>query len=185
MINKSESTGSQRGDSHNPSLSRTPTPQVVTSAATRDTACRRPLRVLIVDGKADTADSLAKRMRHRGHDVRWTCDGASALKVALVHVPEVVLLDVDTPDEGGYELAQQLRLDARLKRCFLIAMRSNGHTDAWGHEQSSQADFDLFLAKPIDHLVLETLLMWEGERLNESKTPHTSGPERYAKQEGN
>jgi CheY-like chemotaxis protein len=172
MFDESESTKNQRCDPHKRRLDVTPTPHDAASATRRVSANGRALRVLIVDGNAHTADALAQFVRQCGHNVRWTCDGATALKVAVAHESQVVLLAIGMKEMDGYELAQQLRLDARLKKCFLIAMRHKA--DAWGHEQCNKADIDLFLAKPIDHLVLETLLMWEGERLQESRTRRSS-----------
>lgn len=171
MQDRSESTDYQSCALPQRSFAVTPVPQENARVTLSDFACGYSLRVLIVHGNADAADALAGFVRQRGHDVRWTCDGASALEVAIAHEPQVVLLAIAMKAMDGYELAAQLRRDTRMKACFLIAMKHSA--DAWGHEQCSEGDIDLFLPTPIDHLVLESLLMWEGERLHELRTPLT------------
>jgi CheY-like chemotaxis protein len=143
------------------------------SARAEGTVARRSLRVLIVDDDWDTADGLAQLVGHWGHDVRSVCDGAAGLEAAAAHVPEVVLLDVIMPGMNGCDLAQQLRLDARLKRCFLIAI--TGYSGAQWRQQCSEAGIDVFLIKPVDASILEALLLLEGERLGPARNHHRSG----------
>lgn len=140
----------------------TPVPHDDTRATVRE---GRSLRVLIVDGNADAAALLASFVRRRGHDVCWTCDGATALEVAQTQEPQVVLLAIDMEEMDGFQLAQRLRCDSRLKTCYLIAMRDKA--DARRHQQCAAADIDLFLAKPVDRRLLDSLLSWEGERLDD------------------
>jgi CheY-like chemotaxis protein len=122
---------------------------------------RRSIRVLIVDDEHEVADSLSAVVSSWGHDVRRVYDGASGLAEAGHHMPHVVLLDIAMPGMDGYELARQLRLHAAIKGCFLLAMRaSSDDRSGWC------SDIDLFLAKPMNLSVLESLLLMEGERLD-------------------
>jgi CheY-like chemotaxis protein len=122
------------------------------------------LRVLIVDDEPEVADGLCILVTSWGHDVRQVYDGTSSLQVAADLVPNVVLLDIAMPDMDGYEVARQLRHRADLKGCFLVAMRAVG--DRRGGPLMTETNIDLFLAKPMDSAVLETLLLMEGERLD-------------------
>jgi CheY-like chemotaxis protein len=133
------------------------------STVVRIAAGRRSLRVLIVDDDRDIADSLSRLITSWGHDVRRAYDGASGLRLAVAYEPEVVLLDISMSGMDGYELAKQLCLVTRLKGCFLVAMR--GHADAQQGFHCKEAEIDLVLAKPVDLVVLQTLLLMEGERL--------------------
>lgn len=169
MYDRSESTDYPSCALSQRSFAITPVPPENARVALSEFACGYSLRVLIVHGNADSANALAGFVRQRGHDVRWTCDGASALEVAVAHEPQVVLLAIAMKGMDGYELAARLRRDARMKACFLIALKHSA--DAWGHGPGSQANIDLFLPMPIDYPVLETLLMWEGQRLHELRSP--------------
>lgn len=124
---------------------------------------RRSLRVLVVDDDPETADELSRTIGCWGHAVRWICDGAAALDLAVAHQAEVVLLDIALSGMSGYVIAQELRHEPRLHGCFLLAMR--WRTDRRRDKQFREADIDMFLAKPLDLLVLETLLALERDRL--------------------
>jgi DNA-binding response OmpR family regulator len=124
---------------------------------------RRALRVLIVDGDPETADGLSRTIGDWGHEVRWICEGAAALPLAIAHQAEVVLLDIGLSEMSAYDLAHALRSEPRLKGCFLLALR--WRSDRRRDKQFREADIDMFLAKPVDLLVLETLLTLEGDRL--------------------
>lgn len=125
---------------------------------------QRSLRVLIVDDEHEAADILCAAVSSWGHDARRVYDGASGLDAAADQLPNVVFLDVAMPGMDGYEMAQQLRRRASLKGCFLVAMRTRDDKRSGpGHRE---ADIDLFLSKPMDLAVLETLLLMEGERLD-------------------
>ena len=124
---------------------------------------RHELRVLVVDGEAESADRLARMIGVWGHDARWVCDSAAALPLAIAHQAETVILDVGLSDMTAYTLARMLRGEPRLKGCLLLALR--WHSDRRRDAQSRLADIDIILAKPVDLLVLETLLALEGDRL--------------------
>jgi CheY-like chemotaxis protein len=134
----------------------------------RRVVARRPLRVLVVDDDRDTADTLAMLVGLWGHDVRRAYDGATGLAMAKALAPDVVLLDVAMPGMGGCELAGQLHVNAGLQECFLIAV--TGYADKARRLECEEAGIDLFLVKPVDVSVMETLLMLERQRLGLSPT---------------
>jgi DNA-binding response OmpR family regulator len=68
----------------------------------------RPLRVLVVDDRRDTADSTAGVLAIIGYEVRVTYDGAGALRAVRMFPPDVVLMDIGPPGEGGYAAARGL-----------------------------------------------------------------------------
>ncbi len=124
---------------------------------------RRPLRVLVVDSDRDATDALAMLVRLWGHDARCAYDGAAGLAMASADLPDVVLLDIALPKMNGYELAAKLRQGAGLKDCLLIAV--TGFTDEESRRRCQEGGIDLFLIKPVDVLVMETLLTLERQRL--------------------
>jgi len=126
------------------------------------------LRVLVVDDDEDTADGLVWLVRRWGHAARIAYDGGIALQVAADQRPNVVLLDVEMPVIDGCQVARQLRLAFPRRECFIIAL--TGGTDERGRRQCLEAGIDLVLIKPVDSSVVETLLMLECERVNQSQT---------------
>jgi len=115
-----------------------------------------PLRVLIVEDCADTADSLAMLVRFWGHDPRIAPDGSTALTIAAEQRPDVVLLDVGLPDGDGLILVPRLR-ELPGERQALIAVTSGfGRPD--DRARSREAGADAFFLKPVDPDVIRGLL---------------------------
>ena len=117
------------------------------------------LRVLIVDDHRASADTLFRLAEIWGHDVRRAYDGVTGLALAAAFQPDVLLLDIIMPDLNGLEVAMQVRHQARLKDCFIIAL--TGRTDAKHRQQCYESGVDLFLDKPVAATDMQTLLMLE------------------------
>lgn len=114
------------------------------------------LVVLLVEAEANAAARLARLIRQCGHQAQVVSNGSSALQVAQVGPPDVVLLDIGLPEGGGWELAKQLGMQATKKRPFLIAL--NGHWTEADRLRSQEAGIDLALPKPVDPQLLRGLL---------------------------
>ncbi|MBB6170264.1 two-component system KDP operon response regulator KdpE [Nocardiopsis mwathae] len=67
------------------------------------------MRILVVDDDAQIIRAMRINLRARGYDVETAGDGASALRIAAKHPPDVVLLDLGLPDMEGGEVIEGLR----------------------------------------------------------------------------
>lgn len=119
----------------------------------------RSLRVLVIEDDADTAECMTRLVSLWGHDVRQANSAQAGLKEAFVYRPDFVLLDIGMPTMDGCAVARQLRLDPRLQGCFIVAI--TGYGDAEQRRRCYEAGINVFLVKPVDHVVLETLLNLE------------------------
>ena len=119
------------------------------------------LRVLIVDDYRAAADTMSMLIGVWGHDVRRAYDGATGLALAAAYQPDVLLLDIVMSGISGLELAMQVRRQARLNDCLMIAV--TGRTDPGHRLQCEKAGIDLFLIKPINLSFLRTLLTVESK----------------------
>lgn len=126
----------------------------------------RLLRVLVVDDDRDTANSLSLLVKLWGHDVRVAYGGATALEVAAVYQPDVVLLDVAMPRMDGNEVARRLRRQTCYQKTLLIAI--SGYADGAHRLGSAKAGFDRYLIKPVELLILEELLLAKQDQRLES-----------------
>jgi CheY-like chemotaxis protein len=125
----------------------------------------RPLRVLVIDDDVDTAESMSRLVKIWGHEVR-TVNGAQAgLDLAVGYRPDLLLLDISMPVMNGCQLARQLRLDPRMDGCFIVAV--TGYGEESSRNRCREAGVDLLLVKPVDPLVLESLLNLEGKYVNQ------------------
>jgi DNA-binding response OmpR family regulator len=55
---------------------------------------------------------MAVLLQMRGYEVFVAYGGKDALKAAIQHQPQVLLLDIGMPDMTGYELAREIRSQA-------------------------------------------------------------------------
>jgi CheY-like chemotaxis protein len=126
----------------------------------------RLLRVLIADSDRDAADSLSILAKLWGHDVRHTYDGRAALETAFAYEPDILISDIAMPEMDGFWLARQLRSQIRFKNTLLIAL--SGYVDEANRRRAKKAGFHIYLRKPVDPSILETLLWLERGRLQRS-----------------
>ncbi|TLS46629.1 response regulator [Streptomyces montanus] len=66
-------------------------------------------RVLVVEDEPQLVRALVINLRARAYDVDAAADGATALRLAAAHHPDVVLLDLGLPDMDGVEVIKGLR----------------------------------------------------------------------------
>jgi DNA-binding response OmpR family regulator len=84
-------------------------------------------RVLIVEDDPAIADLLARTLQ-RFYEVRTVNDGGLALAAATAFQPDVVLLDVNLPNQDGFTIAQSMNgvpALARLPIIFITAQEGS------------------------------------------------------------
>ena len=114
-------------------------------------------RVLIVDDNVDAADALAQFLKLAGYQTRVAYDGRTAVEIAEILEPSVVLLDLGLPYLNGHDVARRLRSLPWGRLACLIALTG------WGQEsdvqRSRQSGFDEHFTKPVDPEVLLQRIM--------------------------
>ncbi len=79
------------------------------------------LRILLADDERELRDMLAKYLIAEGFAVIQATDGASALRIALVEQPDLVLLDVGMPEMDGFDVLRELRASSSVPVIMLTA----------------------------------------------------------------
>lgn len=103
-----------------------------------------PLRVIVVEDHADTAEGLRRFLTSIGYKVYIAPDVASARALAKAVEFDVLLSDLRLPDGTGWELMQELSAEGPVKA---VAM-SGYNTDA-DVERSMKVGFLYHIAKPL------------------------------------
>lgn len=116
----------------------------------------RALRILVVDDYYSAAESLSLLLQLKGHQVWMAHDGLSAIEMALVKRPQLVILDIGLPVMDGYEVAKRLRQSTELDEMFIIAL--SGYVPTDDPETLRSAGFDEYMIKPVDMEKLDKLL---------------------------
>ena len=121
-----------------------------------------PLRVLIVDDDADSAESMAVLLEMGGHAVRTAVDGPGALAIAAEFAPQAVILDVGLPRMDGYEVVRRLRALDACRSSLVIALTGYGRAE--DRTCALAAGFDDHIVKPADPDALAGRLAAYGDR---------------------
>lgn len=77
--------------------------------------------ILIADDDAQIRDVLRIALTQVGFETSEVSDGRSALRNALQHRPDLVVLDIGMPEMDGLEVCRRLRQDTQVPILFLTA----------------------------------------------------------------
>jgi two-component system OmpR family response regulator len=91
----------------------------VTTAATPEA------RLLVVEDEPNIRELLATSLRFAGFEVHVAADGATALKQAATHDPDLVVLDVMLPDMDGFTVTRKLRDSGRILPIVFVTARDS------------------------------------------------------------
>jgi CheY-like chemotaxis protein len=123
----------------------------------RDSPVEAATRILIVDSDRQVGTSLTFMLSARGYDdVRAVRSARRAVAIAEAFRPGLVFLDLELPDHGALEVADQLRKGARLHAMRLIALTSNSEHER--REEDRAAGFERYLMKPLAQSELDKIL---------------------------
>jgi putative two-component system response regulator len=90
----------------------------------------RVWNVMVVDDAHENLRLLATMVSERGWRVRPFADGESALRAAHLDPPDIVLLDVNMPGMGGFEVCRRLKADPRTVEIPVLFVSSLHDTEA-------------------------------------------------------
>ena len=65
-------------------------------------------RIVIIEDDSDLSEAISYNLRKAGHEAITATTGASGLRMAIEHPPDLVLLDLGLPDLSGLELCNML-----------------------------------------------------------------------------
>ena len=106
----------------------------------------RPM-VLVVDDECSIADTLAEILKRSGYQAKTAYDGPSALEVALLTPPDVLITDVVLPGMNGIELAIDMR--RIFPDCKVILFSGNAATSSMLASATGAGHNFTLLNKPV------------------------------------
>jgi CheY-like chemotaxis protein len=108
------------------------------------------IRVLIVDDDADALDLGTAILGAAGADVRASRSTADALKIFEAWRPDVLVSDIEMPDEDGYALIRTIRARPADEggRTPAVALTAYGRPQ--DRTQALTAGFTMHVPKPVD-----------------------------------
>lgn len=109
--------------------------------------------VLVADDDPEILSLLSIRLNRAGYKVIEAVDGEQTLVKVREHFPDVVILDVMMPGKNGWEVAKELRHDARFKEIGIIMLTAIG--EKINEMTSPLYGADAFVDKPFEFADLE------------------------------
>jgi signal transduction histidine kinase/CheY-like chemotaxis protein len=103
--------------------------------------------VLVVDDNPANREVLRALLVPIGFELFEAEDGETALQMAVLHSPALILMDLSMPGMDGYETTRRLRQIPELRQSVIIA--SSARVSGAEQEKSARAGCNDFLPKPV------------------------------------
>lgn len=106
-------------------------------------------RILLVDDEPNILIPVEFLMTQQGYDVDKAYDGLEALKKMENNVPNLVILDVMMPEMDGFEVARQIRNNAKFDKTQIIFLTAKGTDEDKMNGYSTGGE--VYITKPFDN----------------------------------
>lgn len=143
-----------------PLITATITPEASTSALPIGENLLCDLRVLVVEDNVDSLDVLTVALETQGATVATATSVAEAIrKFAAEPALDLLISDINLPDEDGFELIRWVRSLPAAEGGDVLAIAVTGYAAARDTENILAAGFQRYLAKPITLTDLLTVIV--------------------------
>lgn len=117
-------------------------------------------KILLVEDNEENRDMLSRRLRRKGFELIIAEDGSEGVRLAAVHMPDLVVMDMSLPVMDGWEATRQIKADPRTSAIPVLGL--SAHAMAGDREKALAAGCDDYDTKPVDFprllTKIETLL---------------------------
>ena len=107
--------------------------------------------ILIVDDephiRALLEETLEDFLDH-GVSILTASEGGEALKLALTHKPDLILLDVMMPQMNGFDICEAIKKKHKLSNVYIVMLTAKGQEA--DKEKGSKVSADEYMTKPFD-----------------------------------
>jgi two-component system cell cycle response regulator DivK len=104
--------------------------------------------VLIVEDNEKNMKLARDILQAKGYATLEAVNGEEGVRLALLHKPDLVLMDIQLPDINGIQAFQRIRADPGTARTPVVAFTAS--VTANDRSRIGDAGFDGFLSKPIN-----------------------------------
>jgi sigma-B regulation protein RsbU (phosphoserine phosphatase) len=110
-------------------------------------------QLLVADDDRVNRMVLGRYLQQQGHTVAYAENGREALELLRAQTFDMLLLDIEMPEMNGYQVLEQVRLDARLRDVPIIVTSALDELDSV--VKCIQMGAEDYLTKPIDQVLLK------------------------------
>jgi CheY-like chemotaxis protein len=105
-------------------------------------------KIVIAEDSAAGRELLHELIESWGYEVIEAADGREALQKIMETAPDLVLCDIQMPEQDGYAVIQSLRQDPRFMKLPVIALTAFAMRG--DKEKTLAAGFDGHQSKPVE-----------------------------------
>jgi len=105
-------------------------------------------RILVVEDNAKNMKLFRDILDAKGYATLEAGSGEDAVELALAHVPDLVLMDIQLPGIDGLEALRRIRADVRTSTLPVIALTAQAMEG--DDERFLAAGFDAYISKPVN-----------------------------------
>src|SRR3979409_914624 len=106
-----------------------------------------PKTVRIVEDNELNMKLFHDLIQAHGYNILQTKDGMEALKLARLHKPDLILMDIQLPEVSGLEVTKWIKEDDNLKSIPIIAVTAFAMKG--DEEKIREGGCEAYIAKPI------------------------------------
>ncbi|HJT31847.1 MAG TPA: PAS domain-containing protein [Pirellulales bacterium] len=132
-----------------------------------------PLRVLVAEDNVVNQKLVVHLLEKRGHQVTVASNGREAVELVASRPLDLVLMDVQMPEMGGFEATAEIRRREQASGRHLPIIAMTAHAMKGDRERCLQAGMDAYVGKPIQARSLWEVihhLMTKGESSSTAAT---------------
>src|SRR5580704_8230326 len=108
----------------------------------------RMQKILLVEDNEMNRDMLSRRLQRKGYCVVTAEDGEKGLLLARSESPDLILMDINLPVMGGWEVTRLLKANESTRHIPIIALTA--HAWVTDREKAIEAGCDEYDTKPVE-----------------------------------
>jgi two-component system cell cycle response regulator DivK len=105
-------------------------------------------RVLYIEDRPDNRGLVRRVLMAEGIEVLEAATADDGISLAVQHLPDLILMDINMPGKDGLTATQELRANPALEHIPIIALTAN--VMKGDRERTLEAGCDGYIPKPID-----------------------------------
>jgi DNA-binding response OmpR family regulator len=97
------------------------------------------MKILVAEDEKDIRRLISFTLERAGFEIIEATDGKQALDMAILHLPDIILLDVMMPQMDGYEVCRRLRAEPSMVNTPVLFLSAKGQHHEIGEGLSAGA----------------------------------------------
>jgi CheY-like chemotaxis protein len=125
------------------------------------------LKVLVVDDEPDARELVETILGQAGAEVLLATSASDALQILQGEAPDVLLSDLEMPEQSGYALIRRVRQLPAEKGGRIPAAALTAYARREDRTRALRAGFQMHISKPLNPMELATIVASLAGRLQE------------------